>query len=77
MLFPLTLASNVFVRPQTMPGWLRVFVGVNPVSHLVTAERTLMQGHGAAGQVAWVPLASAVLVAVFAPVTAYLYGRQG
>ena len=76
VLFPLTLASNVFVRPQTMPGWLQAFVNVNPVSHLVTAERGLMDGQPAAGQVAWVLLASAALVAVFAPATTYLYGRR-
>lgn len=76
VLFPLTLASNVFVRPQTMPGWLQAIVSVNPVSHLVTAERALMHGQAATGQVGWVLLASAALVAVFAPVTAFLYGRQ-
>jgi ABC-2 type transport system permease protein len=70
------LASNVFVSPQTMPGWLQAFVSVNPVSHLVTAERGLITGHPAAGQIAWVLLASAALTAVFAPVTAHLYGRQ-
>jgi ABC-2 type transport system permease protein len=36
-----------------------------------------MHGQAATGQVGWVLLASAALVAVFAPVTAYLYGRQG
>jgi len=76
VLFPLTLASNVFVAPGTMPGWLQAFVHVNPVTHLVTAERALMAGQPAGGQVAWVLLASAALVAVFAPVTAWLYGRQ-
>ena len=76
VLFPLTLASNVFVAPHTMPGWLQAFVNVNPVSHLVTAERGLIAGQPAAGQVAWVLLASAALAAVFAPVTAWLYGRQ-
>jgi ABC-2 type transport system permease protein len=76
VLFPLTLASNVFVRPQTMPGWLQAFVNVNPVSHLVTAERGLMHGQVAAGQVIWVLLASAALVAMFGPVTVYLYGRS-
>src|SRR5262249_28019037 len=29
VLFPLTLASNVFVAPPTMPGWLQAFVSVN------------------------------------------------
>jgi len=76
VLFPLTLASNVFVAPHTMPGWLQAFVAVNPVSHLVTAERALMAGHPAAGPIAWVLLASAALAAVFAPLTAWLYGRQ-
>jgi ABC-2 type transport system permease protein len=76
VLFPLTLASSVFVRPRTMPGWLQAFVDVNPVSHLVTAERGLMGGHPAAGQITWVLVASAVLVAVFAPATARLYARR-
>jgi hypothetical protein len=35
-----------------------------------------MAGQPAAGQVAWVLLAAAALVAVFAPVTAWLYTRQ-
>jgi ABC-2 type transport system permease protein len=75
VLFPLTLASNVFVAPGTMPGWLQAAVRLNPVTHLVTAERALMAGQPAPGQVAWVLLASGMLVAVFAPVTAWLYGR--
>jgi len=75
VLFPLTLASNVFVAPHTMPGWLQALVSVNPVSHLVSAERALMAGHPAAGPTAWVLLASAALATVFAPVTAWLYGR--
>jgi ABC-2 type transport system permease protein len=76
VLFPLTLASNVFVAPHTMPGWLQAFVRVNPVTHLVSAERALLAGRPAAGQLTWVLLASAALVTVFAPVTAWLYGRQ-
>src|SRR5512142_2519534 len=48
--FPLTFASNVYVRPATMPGWLRAFVDANPVSHLVTTERGLMNGTATAGQ---------------------------
>jgi ABC-2 type transport system permease protein len=76
VLFPLTLASNVFVTPGTMPGWLQAFVSVNPVSHLVTAERALIAGAPAGGQLAWVLLASTVLTTVFAPLTAWLYGRQ-
>ena len=76
VLFPLTLASDVFVRPATMPGWLQAFVRVNPVSHLVTAERGLMNGAATTAEVLWVLLASAGLVAVFAPLTARLYSRK-
>ncbi|MGH3087584.1 MAG: ABC transporter permease [Rubrobacteraceae bacterium] len=76
ILFPLTFASNTFVDPQTMPGWLRAFVEVNPVSLLVTAERDLMHGTATAGQVGWVLVASAALVAVFAPLTMYLYRNK-
>jgi ABC-2 type transport system permease protein len=73
IVFPLTFASNVFVEPDTMPGWLRAFVDVNPVSHLVTAERPLMDGTATAGQISWVLLASAGLLLVFAPLTMHLY----
>lgn len=73
--FPLTLASNTFVRPQTMPGWLQGFVKVNPVSHVVTAARGLMDGTVAADQVLWALLACAGLVVVFAPLALRLYSR--
>ena len=76
VLFPLTLASNVFVQPHTMPGWLQAFVRVNPVSHLVTAERGLLGGQPDAGQIAWVLLAAATLIAACGPLTAYLYARR-
>jgi daunorubicin/doxorubicin transport system permease protein len=73
--FPLTFASNVFVDPETMPGWLKAFVDANPVSHLVTAERGLMAGTATAGEVGAVLLASAVIVAVFGPLSMHLYRR--
>ncbi len=76
ILFPLTFASNAFVDPQTMPSWVRSAVEANPISHLIDAERGLMQGHTPTGQILWVLIASAVLLAVFAPATAHLY-RKG
>ncbi len=76
LLFPLTFASNAFVEPRTTPSWVRTLVTANPISHLVTAERGLMQGSAAAAQVVWVLVASAALVAVFGPVTAHLYRRD-
>ena len=35
-LMPLTFASNIYVDPATMPGWLQAFVAVNPVALVVT-----------------------------------------
>ena len=76
ILFPLTFASNIFVDPATMPGWLQAFVGVNPVSRLVTAARGLMGGTVTAAQLGWVLLACTVLVAVFGTLTMRLYNRE-
>lgn len=73
VLFPLTFASNVFVDPRTMPGWLQAFVDVNPITHLVAAVRGLMAGTVMVGRIGWVLLACALLVAVFAPLTMRLY----
>jgi ABC-2 type transport system permease protein len=73
VLFPLTVASNVFVDPATLPAWLHTFVDVNPISHVVTAERGLMNGDATAAQIIWVLAASGVLTAVFAPLTMRLY----
>jgi ABC-2 type transport system permease protein len=77
VLFPLTFASNVFVDPSTMPGWVQAFVNVNPISHLTTASRGLMHGTGGAGdEILWVLLWSVALVAVFAPLTMRLYNAE-
>ncbi|MEV0157993.1 ABC transporter permease [Micromonospora sp. NPDC050686] len=71
--FPLTFASNVFVDPQTMPGWLRAFVEVNPVSLLVDAVRGLMHGTAEPNQIGVVLLTAVLLVAIFGPLTMRLY----
>lgn len=74
--FPLTFASNVFVDPATMPGWLAAFVEANPISHLVTAVRGVMGGTAALGDVTWVLVVAAALVVLFGPLTMRLYRRK-
>jgi ABC-2 type transport system permease protein len=76
VMFPLTFTSNVFVDPDTMPGWLQGFVDVNPITRLVNASRALMHGESAAGDIGWVFLSCALIVAVFAPLTLRLYAKE-
>ena len=76
VLFPLTFASNIFVDPQTMPSWLEAFVNINPISILATAMRGLMHGTPVMGEVGLVLLISAGLVAVFGPITMYLFRNK-
>ncbi|MGX1932391.1 ABC transporter permease [Microbacterium resistens] len=76
ILFPLTFLSNAFVPVDTMPTWLQWFVNVNPVSHLVTAVRDLVNA-STFGVDAWISLLGAtVIVAVFAPLTVRAYMRR-
>ena len=77
VLLPPTFASNIFVQPRTMPGWLQAFVKVNPISHLADATRDLMNNTaGAGGAVAWSLVATAAITLVFAPLALHLYSKQ-
>ncbi|MGH2992809.1 MAG: ABC transporter permease [Solirubrobacterales bacterium] len=76
-IFPLTFLSNVFVDPETLPGALEAFVDVNPISILATASRGLMDGTASAGDIGIVLGTAALLTAVFAPLTTYLYRTKG
>ncbi|HEX9030394.1 MAG TPA: ABC transporter permease, partial [Streptosporangiaceae bacterium] len=78
VLIPPTFASNIFVRPRTMPGWLQAFVHINPISHVADAARDLMNNaSGAGGPVSWSLIATAAITLVFAPLTLHLYRKQG
>ncbi|WP_129113721.1 ABC transporter permease [Halegenticoccus tardaugens] len=76
LLFPLTFVSNIFVDPATMPAWLQTVVRLNPVTHLVDASRGLMHGGVDLADVTWVLVASAVLVATFAPLSLHMYHKE-
>jgi ABC-2 type transport system permease protein len=76
LIFPLTFLSNAFVDPETLPEPLEAVVDANPVSHLVSAVRGLMDGTGSAGEVVPVLIAAAAFTAVFAPLTMHLYRRR-
>jgi ABC-2 type transport system permease protein len=75
-LMPLTFASDIFVRLETMPGWLQAVVGRNPVTLLARAARGTMHGAVAASDVIWVLVASAVITLVAMPVAMRLYYKE-
>jgi ABC-2 type transport system permease protein len=76
ILFPFTFLSNVFVAPNTMPSWLRHIADANPISHLVTTARSLMEGTATTHGLLVVIATSAAITIVFAPITTLLYQRR-
>ncbi|MGW5973865.1 daunorubicin/doxorubicin ABC transporter permease DrrB [Streptomyces sp. NPDC055186] len=76
VLYPLLFMSNIFVMPETMPGWMQAIVDANPMSHAATASRELMHGTAGFWDVGLVLCVSAGLVAVFAPLTMRLYRNK-
>ena len=75
-MFPLIFASNIMVDPKTMPGWLRAFVEVNPVSLMTSAMRGLMGGSATFEQLSLALIAPVALTVLLAPLTIWLYRRQ-
>jgi oleandomycin transport system permease protein len=76
IMLPLTFGSNVFVPADTMPGWLRAFVEINPVSKVADAARGLLSGGAVAGPATAGLIAAAVITAVFMPLAVVLYQRR-
>jgi ABC-2 type transport system permease protein len=76
VLFPLTFLSNAFVPVQTLPGWMQAFVKANPVSHLISAVRELINA-GRIGRDFWYSLlGAAIIVLIFVPITVKAYMRK-
>ena len=75
-MFPLVFASNIMVNPETMPNWLRIFVEVNPITHMASAMRALMSGAANGGLVLQALAAPIVLTATLAPLTLWLYSKR-
>jgi ABC transporter DrrB family efflux protein len=74
--FPLTFASSAFVPTSSMPGAVRWFADVNPVTKVVDAVRHLSIGHGSATTPALQTLAwLAVLLVVFVPLAVRAFRR--
>lgn len=75
-MFPLTMGSNVFVSSDTMPGWLRAWVEVNPVTQLADTARGLMIGGPVTGPFTATLIWMVAIVAVFFPLAMVAYRRR-
>lgn len=76
LLFPLTFASNIMVRPETMPPVLRVLVELNPVSLMATAIRGLMAGTVTGPQILYALVAPVAVTLTLSPVVIWLSRRK-
>ncbi|MCO1596966.1 ABC transporter permease [Micromonospora sp. RHAY321] len=76
LIMPLSFASNVFVSAETLPGWMRAFVDVNPMTHLVAAVRGLFLGTPVGSHVWWTLAWCAGFVVVFMPLALRAYRRK-
>jgi oleandomycin transport system permease protein len=76
LVLPLSFGSNVFVPTNSLPGWLQVFVNVNPISHLVSTFRGLVLGGPVAGPLGWTVLWMLGLLVVFVPLALRAYNRK-
>ena len=76
LVYPLLFASNILVDTTTMPKWVGIAVDLNPVSVAVAAARGLMDGTAGAAEWASGLGVCALLIAVFAPFTFYLYRNK-
>jgi ABC transporter DrrB family efflux protein len=74
--FPLTFVSSAFVPTATMPGWMRAFADVQPMTQVVNAVRDLTLGvdltQGEIPAVLW----SVGMLAVFFPLGMWAYNRR-
>jgi ABC-2 type transport system permease protein len=76
IMFPLAFLSNAFVPVKTLPGWLQTLTSVNPVSHVVSALRDLMNDGTFTSQVGWALLGCATVAAIFMPLAVRSYSRR-
>ena len=76
VMFPLAFLSNAFVPVDTLPSWLHAFVSVNPVSHVVSAVRDLMNHGTVTVEVGWALLGCAAVAAIFIPLAVRSYSKR-
>lgn len=74
--FPLVFGTSMVAPPESMPGWLQAWSGVNPVSHAIDAGRGLLLGGPVAEPVALTLVWSAASLVVLVPLAVAAYRRR-
>jgi ABC-2 type transport system permease protein len=64
LIFPLMILSGMLLPLDTAPEWMRAFATVNPVNHVVLAERALFSGDLGSPAVLWGFVSAIILTAV-------------
>jgi len=84
LVWPVSMLSNLFVDPATMPGWLGAIASWNPLSATASATRELFgnpgwnDGSALSENALWLAIGwPVVLTAVFAPLAIRAYRRLG
>ena len=75
LIAPLAFASNLFVDPKTMPGWMQVWARNQPVSAVANAVRACMLGGPTATKVLICLAWSLGITLVVAPIAVNRYKR--
>lgn len=73
---PLQLGTSLAAPTATLPGWLRAWADVNPVTHAMDASRALLSGTPPGDSITQTLVWSAILLAVFCPLAVRAYGRE-
>jgi ABC-2 type transport system permease protein len=64
LLFPLMILSGMLLPLETGPGWMQTAAKVNPLAHILDAERALFAGDLMSGTVVWGFVAAAATAVV-------------
>jgi len=73
---PLQLGTSLAAPTATLPGWLRAWAEINPVTQAMDACRALLTGTPVGDTVTHTLIWCAVLFGVFCPLAVHAYRRQ-
>ncbi|QBO36198.1 ABC transporter permease [Periweissella cryptocerci] len=72
----MTFLSSAFVPIKSLPNWLQVIANINPLTHMISAIRSLLD-KGVWGHEDWLVLGiGIVIVVVMAPLTLLAYNKK-